>query len=1004
MNRLQIVIITALTLTVVAAWTGPVWGDYIHVANTTNAYIPDLGSVTRSLPIASAPTWARVNKVEYLIRIDDAGDPSNFWCVDYEVLLTSSAHSGNVLVYDNHGWTTDGGWDDDVADDSDIYLYWRTTHAFDGEPVNQTWSAIVRDTWWLGVGELNYVQLRIHYPPFAPDLVCDNLTISPNPPVAGQVATLSVAVRNNGATEADGFYVKFYISQDETIDSSDRYLNQVSLSNLSAGGSVSPLEMPIIWPSDISWRNYYIGCIVDGENEVAEADESNNTASASVPPRGGLKGEYFNNLGFTSLAMTRQDATINFDWGDGSPNAGQVDPDTFSVRWTADLAAPFTDSFTFLTRSDDGVRVWLDGMLIIDNWTDHAAVVDTSCPITLMGGQRYSLCMEMYENDGQAVAELYWESPSQPTQIIPTEVFSQPLLAHMPRPANGATDADDYPTLTWRAGGQAVQHKVYFGTDPAAPSYRGQQASTTYSAGALQWGQTYYWRVDEVQDDGTTTQGKLWQFTVADYLVVDNFEDYTALAPNRIFDAWIDGTGDSQNGGEVGHVDAPYVERLMVHEGSQSMPFSYDNGQSGYVSQADRTFSGPQDWTRDGVKVLTVWYKGIAPGSYSSQPGGVHLMSAQGVDIWETADQFHYAYKRLTGSGSIQARVMGVSHTNTWAKAGVMIRETLDESSKFAMNIVTPGQGVHFQTRRNTYAQATSDTDVANTSEWDASAPLWVKIERDGNTFRGYRSTNGSSWTPMAWNPQVVSMTDSVYIGLCLTSHCEDLTCRAAFSSVQTNGAVTGSWNSRDIGIVHNGPQPMYVQLEAAGGGLRSSFVSMDTGRVLAADWQPWNIPLQRFGSGLDLRRIQHVRLGIGDPGRPTPGGSGRVYFDDVRLRRMAQQALWIPGEEPPQLWDITTSHPDTRDVIHLSGPLDRVYHDRAVAEQNMGVPAVKIDTFAKTVELVFESSVTPMCAGAHYDPVCGVEAWFGPLSTGTWEVFCNEPGTRFSSDFTVSP
>ncbi|MBN2129559.1 MAG: DUF1349 domain-containing protein [Sedimentisphaerales bacterium] len=1008
MRKRQISTITAVALLLSTAGASPVWGDYKLVSTGTNVDIPDLGSVTRSLAVSGAPSWARVSKVEYRIRIEDRDDPASFFCGDYEVLLTSSAHSGNVLVYDNLGGSTDGGHDDDLDDDSDVYLNWRTTDAFDGEPVNQTYSAIIRDTMWLDSGRVDYVEFRVYWELQA-DLFCEDLNISPTPPVPGQSLQTSVTVRNNGPADTGSFHTKFYASQDASITASDRQLGQVHSTGVSAGDSLE-LSINLAIPSDLDWDDYYIGCIVDATDDVAESNEGNNTASVHVSGAGvgggGLTGQYFNNINFTNLVMTREDATINFDWGDGSPNPSLVHPETFSVRWTADLIAPATDSFTFLTRSDDGVRLWLDGVLIIDNWTEHAATVDTSCPVALTGGQRYSLRMDMYENGGGAIAELYWESPSLPTQVVPASAFQAPLLAHMPQPANGATNADDNAALTWAPGSEATRHKVYFGTNASSLSYRGQQTSTSYSPGTLQWGQSYYWRIDGVRSNGSTIPGKLWKFTVADYLVVDDFESYTASSPNRIFDVWTDGAADSQNGSWIGYQDAPYVERNSVHEGAQAMPFGYDNSWSSYLSYlsyVERTFSSSQNWTRDGVDVLTLWYKGVAPGSFTSKPGNVQLMTAQGVDIWGTSDQFHYAYRQLAGNGSIQARVLGVTNTNSWAKAGVMIRESLAANSKFAMAIVSPGEGVHFQTRRSTGASATSDTDVATSAEWNATAPLWLKIERNGNTFRAYRSTNGSSWLPMTWNPQTFSMSSNVYVGLCLTSHNEGLTCRAAFSNVQTVGSVSGSWSSRDIGIVPNAPEPMYVQLRDSGGTLRANVINMDTERVLTGHWRPWNIPLEDFSGGLDLTRIKHLRIGLGDPGRPESGGSGRVYFDDIRLGRMAQQAIWIPGEEPPQEWRMTTD-PDSGEVIRLYGPLDIVYEKRAVAEQNMGIPRIKVNTLQRTVELFFEPPAEPACAGGHYDPICGVEAWFGPLPAGTWQIFCNQAGAAFSGDFTVSP
>lgn len=145
-----------------------------------------------------------------------------------------------------------------------------------------------------------------------------------------------------------------------------------------------------------------------------------NTASATsivIATGTGLKGEYYDNQDFTVLKLTRVDATVNFAWGNGSPHAS-VASDTFSVRWTGQVQAQYSQSYTFYTTSDDGVRLWINGQLIINNWTDHGPT-ENSGTITLVANQRYDIKMEYYENGGGAVAKLSWSSASQPKQVIP---------------------------------------------------------------------------------------------------------------------------------------------------------------------------------------------------------------------------------------------------------------------------------------------------------------------------------------------------------------------------------------------------------------------------------------------------------------------------------------------------------------------------------------------------------------------------------------------------------
>src|SRR4029077_17147945 len=112
------------------------------------------------------------------------------------------------------------------------------------------------------------------------------------------------------------------------------------------------------------------------------------------------------------------------------------------------------------------------------------------------------------------------------------------------------------------------------------------------------------------------------------------------------------------------------------------------------------------------------------------------------ADIWGTADGFHFAYQTLTGDGSIIAEVTGLGATDPWAKAGVMIRETLNANSAFADTLVTPGNGTTFQWRASTGASAQASAAGPN-----VTAPYWVKLDRVGDTFTGSVSSNGTSWT-----------------------------------------------------------------------------------------------------------------------------------------------------------------------------------------------------------------------------------------------------------------
>jgi hypothetical protein len=261
-------------------------------------------------------------------------------------------------------------------------------------------------------------------------------------------------------------------------------------------------------------------------------------------------------------------------------------------------------------------------------------------------------------------------------------------------------------------------------------------------------------------------------------------------------------------------------------------------------------------------------------------------MTATGADIWNQADQFHYAFKTLAGVGTIEAQVLSVGNTDPWAKAGVMIRETLDAGSKFAAVYITPGNGCRFQARVGTGVAATSDTSVVTTQQTAIRAPYWVRLERDAaGNFRGSYSANGTAWTSMSWNPQNISMASNVYVGLALTSHNNNATCTAKFSNVRTSGTVGPQWANQDIGIASNAAEPLYVAVSNAAG-QPAVVVHSDPAAATITTWTEWVISLQAIADqGINLTNVDRIAIGLGTRGNQTiPGGAGKMYFDDIRL------------------------------------------------------------------------------------------------------------------------
>jgi hypothetical protein len=234
----------------------------------------------------------------------------------------------------------------------------------------------------------------------------------------------------------------------------------------------------------------------------------------------------------------------------------------------------------------------------------------------------------------------------------------------------------------------------------------------------------------------------------------------------------------------------------------------------------------------------------------------------------------------LTGPGSIVARVNSLQDTHISAKAGVMIRETLDPGSKHAFACMTAENGVASQGR------TTTDGTSFTTNDTDVTAPHWVKLERDASgNFTVSHSANGTAWQPVdSAVPTNIPMASNVYIGLAVTSHNTAVTCQAVFSNVTTTGNVSGQWQHQDVGIASNAAEPMYVQLSNANG--TSAIVANDDPAAATINtWTEWRIPLQAFADqGINLADVDSIAIGLGSKGGVAAGGTGTVYIDDIRL------------------------------------------------------------------------------------------------------------------------
>ena len=327
------------------------------------------------------------------------------------------------------------------------------------------------------------------------------------------------------------------------------------------------------------------------------------------------------------------------------PGEGQLD---FVLQGTADVTLEYDNiggtGWRHVAATwdlTDGCRLYVDGQEVDveahNNTAVNLAVIRLGRPVGTGNGNRY------YEGLMDDVR--LFDRAISAAQI--SEIMTKgedPLRAGAINPRNGALISINLATpLRWAPGEKAAQHDVYFGLDKDAVTnadatdttglYRGRQSTTSYTPpeGVQLNGGPYYWRIDEVNTDGTLTMGGVWSFSVADYVLVEDFESYNDIpagqpGSNLVYVAWLDGYGTTTNGSTIGYPVGASMETANVHSGTQSAPLLYNNSTAAF-SEAERTFAA-QDWTEHGIQTLSLWFFGDAanlPGQLYVKINGVKV-------------------------------------------------------------------------------------------------------------------------------------------------------------------------------------------------------------------------------------------------------------------------------------------------------------------------------------------------------------------------------------------
>jgi hypothetical protein len=639
----------------------------------------------------------------------------------------------------------------------------------------------------------------------------------------------------------------------------------------------------------------------------------------------GLQGQYYHGTAgdpWRTLVLERIDPTVDFNWGGGSPDPS-VNADGFTARWTGMIEVPSSNTYTFHTQTDDGVRLWVNGQPVINNWTDHSNTHDSG-DIALKAGQKYEIILEYYENGGDAVCELTWSTPSLTREAIPSQYTSvERPYARRPDPADGTMLRDTWVSISWTAGDYAASHDVYLGenfNDVAAgtgDTFQGNQTGTYFTIGfpgfpypdGLVPGTTYYWRIDEVEAKGTTKyKGPVWSFSIAPKIAfTPNPGDGAEFVDPNVVLKWEPGFG------------------AMLHHIYFGDNFADVNNGTGNAYKGPVGFSKYTPGTLKSGKAF-YWrvdeFDGLAthkgdvwgfttPGAVGSPKpshGAVDVKQAQ-ILKWSPGDNAvsHQVYfgtdkdaVRNANSGSPEYKGTKDLGSESYDPGKLQWDTTyywrVDGVNNANPNSPWVGLVWSFTTADFLIVDDFEDYDIGSNEIW------WLWKDGLGYAAHGNVPAYPGNGTGAAVGDESTG------------SYCEEtiihggsqsmplfydnnMQGKSKYSEAELTLTYPRDWTENGVntltiwfmGSSANTAAPLYVALNG------SAVVSHDNPNASQiATWTQWNIDLQVFADqGVNLTNVNTIALGLGNKKNPVAGGSGTMYFDDI--------GLYPPPPEPAQ-------------------------------------------------------------------------------------------------------
>lgn len=428
--------------------------------------------------------------------------------------------------------------------------------------------------------------------------------------------------------------------------------------------------------------------------------------------------------------------------------------------------------------------------------------------ITIPAGMDVS-SFEVYQTSGtQKYVQLANLTPvgGQITLTVPASSFvtitgtygtSSPVVPNAPTGLSGAAVTNRRIDLSW--ADNANNETSYFLQRATNSSFTQNLAVTTLSTDATSYqdisvspNTTYYYRLRAYNSAGYSTFSNVITrtTTAAAPPSAPTGLNGTVVASSQIHVSWTDNASNETSFHIYRATNSSFTQDVVINTVDSNTTSYQDTGLSANTTYYYRVRAANPDGNSAYTNVINYTtlasssiFTGnqdigsLTPAGSYSENGGIYTVNGAGSDIQGTSDQFQFAYLSLTGNGTITARVDSIENTNSWAKAGVMFRDSLAANSANAFLAITPSNGATFQSRSTT----NGNTSWMSTS--GLSAPYWVRLTRNGNNFTAYRSANGVNWTQIG-STTTIAMNSTVYIGLAVTSHSSGNLNTTTFSNV----------------------------------------------------------------------------------------------------------------------------------------------------------------------------------------------------------------------------